>query len=188
MIKQFTQQEIISKYGKADREGRYLTSINLPFELIISWDKRKKITVLKCHRMEAQNLSNIFTDLLNHYGPSEINRLGINLYGGCFSYRLMTSGTILSRHSWGVALDLDPERNSFHASHKTARFAQPEYAPMINIFEQHGWFNLGKRIDKDWMHFEAGDGKVESNIKFNTPFNTTTKNQSPIIKNSFLDI
>jgi len=38
MPKQYTDAEMISKYGKPNQSGTYLTSVTLPFKLILSWD------------------------------------------------------------------------------------------------------------------------------------------------------
>jgi hypothetical protein len=88
------------------------------------------------------------------YGLEEIHKLGIDLYGGCFNYRKMRGGTEWSRHSWGVAIDLDPERNLLKENHTTARFARPEYKAMIECFYKNGFEGLGPEKDYDWMHFQ----------------------------------
>jgi hypothetical protein len=61
------------------------------------------------------------------YGIEKIKALQLDDFGGCFNYRKMRGGTQLSLHSWGVAIDLDPDRNLLKETSKTARFARPEY-------------------------------------------------------------
>lgn len=151
-----TQKQIEAKYGKANKTGAgYLTVINLPYPMRLAWDKKTVIKKMQCHKLIANRLIDVFKDLLAHYGLKQMQDLGIDLYGGCFNYRLMRGGSQLSRHSWGIAIDLDPERNLLKENHTTARFARPEYKPMIDIFYKHGFVGLGKEQDRDWMHFET---------------------------------
>lgn len=149
-------QQIISKYGQPGDPDN-LTSITLPYPMRIAWDPSKSVSKIQCHKLIANNLLAVFNDLLAQYGYSEINRLGIDLFGGCVNIRLQRgSKTKWSRHSWGIAIDLDPARNTLKESSKTARFARPEYKPMIDIFYKHGFLGLGREQNRDWMHFEIG--------------------------------
>lgn len=150
-----TTKQLIKKYGKPNETGLdYLVSIILPYPMRLSWEKKVKVTKMQCHKLVADKFLLVFNDLLEHYGYEKIVELGIDLFGGCFSYRKMRGGTEFSRHSWGVAIDLDPERNLLKESSKTARFARPEYKPMIDIFYKHGFISLGVEKNYDWMHFE----------------------------------
>ena len=147
-------KQIIQIYGQPNQQGSYLTTIQLPFPMRLAWDKNTKVNTMRCHKLVAQNFTNVFNDLLNHYGLAKIQELGIDLFGGCFNFRAMRGGSDYSRHSWGIAIDLDPERNQLKETSKTARFARPEYKPMIDIFYKHGFVNLGVEKNYDWMHFE----------------------------------
>ena len=149
--------EILNKYGKPNQNGTYLVSIKLPYPMRLAWDKNTKVNTMRCHKLVAQNFTNVFNDLLNHYGLAKIQELGIDLFGGCFAFRAMRGGSDYSRHSWGIAIDLDPERNQLKETSKTARFARPEYKPMIDIFYKHGFVNLGVEKNYDWMHFEKAE-------------------------------
>lgn len=146
--------QIIAKYGQPGDPDR-LTVITLPYPMRIAWDLSKTVTKIQCHELIADNLTGVFNDLLSHYGLPELQRLGIDLYGGCVNVRLMRgSKTKWSHHAWGIAIDLDPARNQLKETKKTARFARPEYKPMIDIFYNHGFKGLGPEEDRDWMHFE----------------------------------
>jgi hypothetical protein len=150
-----TTTEIIKKYGKPSENGTpYLIKIKLPYPMILAWDRNVKVSSIRCHKLIADKLINVFNDILNEYGFSKIQELGINIFGGCFNYRKMRGGNDWSKHSWGIAIDLDPERNKLKETKRTARFAKDEYKPMIDIFYKHGFISLGVEKDYDWMHFE----------------------------------
>jgi len=150
-----TTQQLISKYGKPTESGiPYLTTITLPYPMRLAWDLDTKVTKMRCHKLVAGKFIKVFSELLSVYGLEKIQELGIDIYGGCFNFRKMRGGSDYSRHSWGVAIDLDPERNQLKETKKTARFARPEYNPMIDIFYKHGFIGLGVEKDYDYMHFE----------------------------------
>ena len=152
-----TTAQAIAKYGKPNQAGSYLVSIKLPFPMRLAWDKNTIVKTMRCHKLVANQLTAIFTDILSTYGIAKIQELGIDLFGGCFNFRQMRGGSDWSRHSWGIAVDLDPERNQLKETSKTARFARPEYKPMIDIFYKHGFVNLGVEKNYDWMHFEKAE-------------------------------
>ncbi len=150
----FTQAEMEQYFGKADPNGSYLVTIDLPYTMY--YDKQP-VKRMRCHKKVSNAFMNVFKDILAHYGEQKINELEINDYGGCFNYRLMRGSTTrLSAHSWGTAIDLDANRNTLKENHTTARFARPEYKAMIDIFYKHGFVSLGREKDYDWMHFQYG--------------------------------
>ena len=150
-----TTSKATQLFGKPDALGSYLVVIDLPYPMKLAWDSTETVNKMRCHKAVASRFKAIFTDLLNHYGLEEIKRLKIDQFGGCFAFRQMRGGTDWSRHSWGIAIDLDPNRNLLRENGRTARFANPEYLPMIEIFYKHGFASLGVEKDYDWMHFEA---------------------------------
>jgi len=149
-----TTQNAIKKYGFPNENPNYLTVLNLPYPMRLAWDKNVFVKKITCHKLVSNKLELIFKDILNNYGIDKIKELGIDIYGGCFNFRKMRGGNDYSRHSWGIAIDLDPERNLLKETSKTARFARPEYKPMIDIFYKHGFVSLGREKNYDWMHFE----------------------------------
>jgi len=149
-----TTETLIKKYGKPDPNGGYLVLIDLPYPMRLAWDKKTTVNKMRCHKLVANKFKAVFAELLEVYGLERIQELGIDLFGGCFNLRVMRGGSDYSRHSWGVAVDLDPERNLLKETSKTARFARPEYKKMIDIFYKHGFVSLGREKNYDWMHFE----------------------------------
>jgi len=153
-----TTQQITKKYGIPNETGRgYLVKIELPYPMRIAWDTDTTVTTIMCHKLVADKLKSVFVDILDEYGYKKIKELGIDLFGGCFNYRKMRNGSSWSMHAWGIAVDLDPARNTLKETSKTARFARPEYKPMIDIFYKHGFESLGVEKNFDWMHFQIKD-------------------------------
>jgi hypothetical protein len=148
-----TDEQIKAKYGLPGDISN-LTVIKLPYPMRIAWDLNSTVHAMQCHKLLAQNFSDVFNDLLSHYGAQELTRLNIDVFGGCYNFRQMRGGTRWSRHSWAIAIDLDPTRNDLHTKWADAEFSKPEYQPMVDIFYKHGFFSYGKDRDFDAMHFE----------------------------------
>ena len=149
-----TTDKAIKIYGTPNDRGTYLTTITLPYPMKIAWDTKVTTRKMRCHKLVADKFLAVFTEILAVYGLPKIQELGIDLFGGCFNFRKMRGGSEWSKHAFGIAIDLDPARNTLKETSKTARFARPEYKQMIDIFEKHGFLSLGRTHNYDWMHFE----------------------------------
>lgn len=150
-----TTQQAQKKYGVPSETGaEYLVTLTLPYPMRLAWELETSVTKMRVHKLVKDNFEAVFNDLLKEYGYIKIKELGIDLFGGCYAYRKMRGGSSWSKHSWGIAIDLDPARNTLKETSRTARFARPEYKPMIDIFYKHGFISLGIEKNYDWMHFE----------------------------------
>jgi len=150
-----TTKQLIEKYGKPTVDGKaYLTTINLPYPMRIAWDVDTKVTRMRCHKLVADKFLAVFSDLLSTYGYERIVELEIDLFGGCFNFRKMRQGNSWSRHSWGIAIDLSPAKNSMNAPVSKAQFGKEEYKEMREIFKKHGFEWGGDLWKKDCMHFQ----------------------------------
>jgi len=151
-----TQAQIEAKYGKANKTGAgYLVWLELPYPMYLNWDTKTIVKRIQVHKLIHDRAKAALQEILDTYGLDEIKSLQLDDYGGCFNYRLMRGGTSLSKHSWAVAFDFDPDRNLLHETDKTARFARPEYKKFLDIWEKHGFFSLGRLKNYDWMHIET---------------------------------
>ena len=136
-------------------KGENQTSIQLPYPMRLAWDMDTLVHKITCHEKVAEPLGRIFAKLYSEYGQAKLTELGIDRFGGCLNVRLKRgSKTSWSIHSWGVAIDLDPDRNTLRETSRTARFARPEYLAMWRIIESEGAVSLGRAKDYDWMHWQ----------------------------------
>lgn len=128
----------------------------LPFEMRIAWDLSSSIGKMTCNARCKESLERIFVRTLDHYGSiGEIQKLRLDLFGGCLNVRKQRgSASAWSIHSWGAAVDIDPEHNPLKATRKTATLDNPEYDPFWRFVYDEGAIGLGRERDYDWMHFQ----------------------------------
>ncbi len=152
-----TTPALTAFYGEIDFEGGRAPQqvhITPPYPMFIAWGNGAPLTRMRCHKLVAPSLLAILRDIALHYSPEDIKRHGLDQFGGTTNVRFMRGGKEVSRHSWGIAIDLDPVRNGLWTPTNEAYI--PNMCPeVIDIFERHGWKSLGARIDRDWMHFQA---------------------------------
>lgn len=150
-----TTNQITSKYGKPNITGEgYLVTIMLPYPMRLAWDTESVVTRMRCHKLVSGRFLAVFNEIHREYGYEKIKELGIDLFGGCFNYRKMRGGSAWSTHSWGIAIDLHPAANSLKTPYSESLFSKPEYKKLHDIFEKHGFENLGKTKGYDTMHWQ----------------------------------
>ena len=153
-----TDAEVYERYGQPNNWSDYV-KFYPPFQMYLAWEvngvKNMKVKFFWCHKKIEKMLYQAFNNLLECYSDEAIHELGIDLYGGCHNYRLMRgSATKFSRHSWGIAIDIHPDKNRWKWKSDKAVFATEDYKDMIKCFYDAGFINYGVEKGFDWMHFE----------------------------------
>jgi D-alanyl-D-alanine carboxypeptidase len=122
----------------------YLARVTLPFALPLSWDISRTVKQFTCHKLLAPMLTSIFEQI------QAVNlQRKLTSFGGCFAFRPQRTGTKLSAHAWGIAIDLNPETNQ----QGTAGNMDPG---IVTIFRQAGfeWGGQWQGRRRDPMHFQ----------------------------------
>lgn len=130
-----------------------------------------------CNKAIADDLIDIFRELYNQRYPIHSIRLVDEFNAddetsmeanntSCFNYRGTTSGAKLSKHAYGMAIDINPLWNPcIHVSGKHAGMIEPKTAKRTHqittkdlcyrLFIKHGFRWGGSwRAIKDYQHFE----------------------------------
>jgi hypothetical protein len=167
-----TTDEMVKYFGNPG-DAHNMITMPLPYKMRIAWDLSKTTDKVLVHKKVAPALMRVLIDLRAHYGYEKLVELGIDLFGGLYNYRpqrglekkyeaAMKAGnnalaqTYLSRHSWATSIDIFPSLNGLKTKWKDAQFSKPEYKPLLDIFEKHGFVNYGVLRGSDAMHFEYG--------------------------------
>lgn len=135
--------------------GENQVKLTLPYPHRLSWDLRQTINSFSCNAKVHDSAKRILTKVLDRYGIERIRELRLDRWGGCLNIRKMRGGGNMSTHSWGIAMDYDPERNQLKWGRSQAAFAQAEYDDWWNCWEEEGWVSLGRIKNYDWMHVQA---------------------------------
>lgn len=135
-------------------EAANLISIKPPYRMVLAWDPARLVKSIRVHKECAQSLLRVLEAIKAHYGTqAAIEAARMHLYGGCYNFRLKRDGSSLSIHSWGAAIDMDPERNGFGVKWRDGRGMMP--LAVVRIFEAEGWDWGGLWSKPDAMHFQA---------------------------------
>lgn len=104
------------------------------------------------HKKCLKSFDGAFKETLKTFGEEGVDKFRLNLSGGVFNYRLERGGRDLSTHSWGIAIDMDPNNNPFPKKWNAKKGINQEY---VAIMEKHGFWWRGENGDIDPMHFQC---------------------------------
>lgn len=158
------QAECNAYYGDPDpdRDGRpnrawedaNLVTIAPPYPMVLAWDVSAPVRGIRVHRRCAESLTRVLRRIAAIYpAAADRERARVHLFGGSYSFRLMRGGARLSMHSWGCAIDLDPQRNGLGVPWRPERGMMP--VAVVEAFEAEGWVAGARWRTADAMHFQA---------------------------------
>lgn len=146
------QADVSAFYGAV---GTSQTSIAIPFDMWLAWDKSVRVRKMTLHTKVAASAERVLQAVAGLYSAQERKTIGLDLFGGSLNVRKMRGGSAWSMHSWGIAIDFDPERNQLKWGRDKARLAQSDAVPFWLEWEKEGWLSLGRARNFDWMHVQA---------------------------------
>ena len=150
------QSRIQSKFG-APGVSKNQVTLTLPYSMRLAWDLGQTVRTTSCHLLVREHIEYVFWSVKSHYGLEEIRRLRLDLFGGLLNVRKMRGGSSWSTHAYGVAVDVDPERNALKMTRRQATLDDPAYDPFWSFVAAIKATSLGRKHDYDWMHFQCVD-------------------------------
>jgi hypothetical protein len=147
-----TQTNAANFFGKP---GTRQTQIEVPYDMYLSWDKDTRLRKMTVHELVAPSVVRVLNRVSNIYSREERKSIGLDLFGGSLNVRPMRGGSKPSMHSYGIAIDFDPERNQLRWGRDRARLAKPDAIEFWLEWEKEGWRSLGRTDNFDWMHVQA---------------------------------
>lgn len=146
------QRDVESFYG---RPGERQVRLELPWTMRLAWDRDHEVRAFSCHERVRDAFRDALEAVGREYDAEARAEHGLDLFGGCLNVRRMRGGSAWSMHSWGIAIDFDPERNQLKWGRDRAHLARPELEAFWRIWEERGFVSLGRARNYDWMHLQA---------------------------------
>lgn len=101
-----------------------------------------------CHRAAIASLTAVLEELDRRGLAHAVDPDG---FAGCWNPRLISIGGGLSRHSWGIAVDVNAQGNPTGTG-------SGQHDAVVELFTEAGWGWGGTWLVPDPMHFELVDG------------------------------
>ena len=140
--------ELTRFYGKAGDESQLVT-FEFPFPMFY---QGKRVLRSRCHRLVKDSILRVLGEIGMRWAGNRGIMEEAEDYGGIYNFRPMRGSSRISRHSWGIAIDLDADDNGLHDSWP-AKADMP--LEIMEAFAREGWIGLGWTIGRDAMHFQA---------------------------------
>lgn len=153
-------------YGNPDTDGDWVPDrqfyedniviMPLPFPLRLAWGDHEPVRRIALHAYVVNSALDAFQEIGEYKGIEYLKENNLDLFGGGYFFRKMSSGNALSAHSWGIALDFLPHLGSMGKKPKLPEF-------IVNAFKSRGWNWGGDWPNEgpypyDGMHFQACTG------------------------------
>jgi len=153
MSNNWPHQDFASMVAFYGNVGERQTRLVLPYPMRLAWDTTKTVRSISCHEKVHDSMERVLTGIFKLYDKDlkAVQKARMDLFGGCLNVRKIRGGNSWSIHSWGCAIDLDPDHNRM-AMHRD-QASIPE--KVIDIFANEGWTSLGRSRNYDFMHFQA---------------------------------
>lgn len=90
------------------------------------------------------------TSEYNKFTQDLLDKIGMSIFSGSYSFRIKRGSTHISTHAFGIAIDLNAAQNPMGGSKTTF----PAWA--VKVWTKHGW-TWGKTFN-DPMHFQFASG------------------------------
>jgi hypothetical protein len=126
-----------------------LVSFEFPFPTYYDGELVRKG---RCHAKIKDALLRVLNDIKTRHGNDWMIMDAASDFAGIYNFRPMRGGTNISRHSWGIAIDLDAGTNGLHTPWPTKATMPIE---IMECFAREGFVGLGWYIGRDAMHFQA---------------------------------
>lgn len=152
--------QFLAKYGNPDINGDMILDqqwfdanislFALPFMMLCSWPPYATVMRFQAHRFAGPRIIDALKLIAEKHGLNYLRENKLDRWGGCFNFRAIRGGTDLSVHSWGAAVDLNPDIGRLGNAEDAKNY--PRF--IVEAFEECGfsWGGLWARPDS--MHFE----------------------------------
>jgi hypothetical protein len=152
-----TDIEVKTKFGKFE----YKSNSNGSITILNDWAKqnivRSEIPIVgyvQCHKEIMFDLYRIFNDIEKYGLTAAVDIHDTKLRGGSYvpRHKCWNPKRGLSRHSWGIAYDINPTKNCYGCKPVL-------HEGIVAIFKSYGFLWGGNWTGKncDPMHFEVSD-------------------------------
>lgn len=153
----------LEKYGNPDKDGdgildpawfaENIRIFTLPFPMVLSWQPQTTIIRFQAHKLAGENIQAALRAMIDKYDIDYLRQGKLDRWGGCFNFRLIRGGSELSMHSWGTAVDINPDRGRLGNAEDAVSY--PGF--IIDAFTAQGfaWGGIWTRPDAQHFQLEA---------------------------------
>lgn len=159
----YSESQAIESFGQPHEDPKLsgvepqLVFFDTPFKLrLYARSGKAEVTRIRCHKIIASYAEAALNRVLEVYGPEQIVKLGLDVYGGCYNPRTVRGGKTWSKHAFAIAFDFLQAENGLNTPFHASTFGRPEYKDYLDIWQECGFANLGRipTFARDAMHFE----------------------------------